>query len=471
MHMMHFSGTTILVLSMRGIWDMLVWATANHSILFPHLFTRGPIVTLEKKPLADVEAGAVDLLAHNTAHAPSRNGARASDRLAVDTGAGEGGDGGTSRIAILQQRSLANGGARIDPQGGGVRGGGTSACEPTGADALAGVELVESRGDGGGGGHGGGAAHIRGVREAAAAAASYSSSVAVVAASTGMAVASTGLAAAATGGRKVGWLAHWLLRGKAERVEIAEELRYELVLLTAQGIAYCISDKWVHAVQERRSTKFARTQDETTACGPPTLPIRDEDGAAPSPSSSADSPPLPGSARQQQQGHSRQPHQSQQTHPTQRTQQTQQSLRRGSLRERARHSFSQRARAASYSVTGISTTGGQKPNLSIPGVDDQCLDFFDYQTEIFAQVRAGMDGEVPPPWRHTCMWQRSRGGCVLGRANLRPRFPAITHGTCLRCARTGAHKAPPLDTSVHRCATPSDCSRTSTPIPSQRLES
>ena len=42
----------------------------------------------------------------------------------------------------------------------------------------------------------------------------------------------------------------------------------------------------------------------------------------------------------------------------------------------------------SINVVGLSTTGGRHPNLSIRGLDNRHMDFFDYSTETFALVRA-----------------------------------------------------------------------------------
>lgn len=49
-----------------------------------------------------------------------------------------------------------------------------------------------------------------------------------------------------------------------------------------------------------------------------------------------------------------------------------------------------RQRASSLSVAAISTSGGMKPAVSVPGEGGKQLDFFEYATETFASIREAL---------------------------------------------------------------------------------
>jgi len=161
---------------------------------------------------------------------------------------------------------------------------------------------------------------------------------------------------------------------RAQKLDVAEELRYELVLLTAHGIAKCTTGSWLRA---------------TTSC---TTPQLSSDKSVTSSLSS-----LLGSIKESLQWGSRK-------------ERTGGAAALGAVVEDPR-GCSSAASSLSHSVKGsfsgisdprrssfggatfiggMSRTGGLHPKITVPGLNKREIDFFDYGTEEFGKVRAAI---------------------------------------------------------------------------------
>ena len=205
-----------------------------------------------------------------------------------------------------------------------------------------------------------------------------------------------------------------------ERLDIAEELRNELVLLTAHGIAKCISDTWLQAAVRknkalpqngptRRNKKINQGTGAYSRRGwmtsvrasvrPSRLPgAFSSRSVAGGPGGSGGGGGGGGVCRDDCGGISLKDLSTGTPSVTSDADGTTESG--GDSYEidleaadtgRPRHaSFVERVRAASLSVAGMSTTGGLHPAISVPGLDAKHMDFFDYATETFAAIRRAL---------------------------------------------------------------------------------